>query len=433
MSSVEVSLRAAFLMPSSVRDVLFADTTGPWGTLHAKWDVAQQLGVITAGTHAGTDGFESKSPFVTQHRSRYADLRTDFGIWYRAHIDTVCLWADLYHRRAAVATHELAQLVPQGWRAPPGDGSVQLVVTLATVDGEPTCRAWNIDSNIAAPIALTVVEEARQPLQDLAGLWPLKDLDDASVVLVGLGSLGTPAALALPGYGIRNLTLIDPDRLEQRNLIRHGLDESYIGHFKVSGVRDLINAKWPDVNVTPLALDVITDADTIRPIMRDASIVLASPDGVAPRQAVNHLTRWAQTPAVFAAIFDDGGLGEIIRIRPGPDDPCLTCVRTVLLRDQVLEPERTLDKGYGTGQIHRPMTAVGPDIALVGILAAKVTIATLLEQRGHADQALPGSHLVIGLRPVSGLRSPFDVPRPLSVNWHDLTSSQPDCPDCKPA
>lgn len=430
--SVEVSRQAAFVLPSSVRDVILRDSAGPWGTLHVKWNLAQQLGLITGGTCRGVDGFQSKSSFVTEHQSRHADLRPDFGVWYRTSPDVVDLWTASFHRRAAVAPETLAAQVSQGWKVPPADGSVQLVVTTTTLDQHPVCLAWNVDQRQAIPLRLDIVEEQVDPLSDLDGLWPLDELASTSAVLVGLGSVGGSAALALAGYGVRKLTLIDPDRLERRNLVRHVLDQSYIGHFKVAGVSDLIASKWPMAEVTPLALDVITDADAVRPILREASIVVASPDGVAPRQAVNHLARWSKTPAIYAAVFDDGGIGEIIRSRPTADQPCLSCVRMRLRREQVLEPERTLDLGYGTGQVHRPMTAVGPDVSLVGQLAAKFAVATLLEDLGHSDQALPGDHLVFGLRPVPGLESPFDVTHPLSQVWHGLGRPEVGCPDCDP-
>jgi hypothetical protein len=92
-----------------------------------------------------------------------------------------------------------------------------------------------------------------------------------------------------------------------------------------------------------------------------------------------------------------------------------------------------LDADYGTGTTHRPMTAVGSDLHLVGQLAAKVSVATLLERCGHPDQTLAGEHGVIGLRPQVGLAPPFDVDGSATIRWLPAKPPRPDCPTCEPA
>ena len=94
----------------------------------------------------------------------------------------------------------------------------------------------------------------------------------------------------------------------------------------------------------------------------------------------------------------DGAFGEIIRLRPWPGRGCLLCQRAHLVSIGTMDPEPALDSGYGTGTTHRPMTAVGSDLALVGQYAAKLTVATLLEGAGHHDQRIELDSAVIGLR-----------------------------------
>lgn len=89
--------------------------------------------------------------------------------------------------------------------------------------------------------------------------------------------------------------------------------------------------------------------------------------------------------------------------------------------------ERTYE---GTdGNPHRPTTAVGPDIALVGDLAAKVAVASLLDRSGKPDQRLPGEHprrRPAAARPVHRLGLPVrrrsnrrhqEVPRDAAPSW----------------
>jgi hypothetical protein len=75
------------------------------------------------------------------------------------------------------------------------------------------------------------------------------------------------------------------------------------------------------------------------------------------------------------------------------------------------------------------MTAVGSDLALMGDFAAKVVVATLLEDAGHHDQRLPGDWALLGLRGDLRLRAPFDVPMG-EIRWSPMADPVPGCPTC---
>jgi hypothetical protein len=94
-----------------------------------------------------------------------------------------------------------------------------------------------------------------------------------------------------------------------------------------------------------------------------------------------------------------------------------------------MDPEPALDSAYGTGTSHRPMTAVGTDLVLVGQFAAKLAVATLLEEAGHHDQQVGPDWAVIGLRGDRTAPDPFDL-YPGEVRWLANVESRPDCPTC---
>ena len=126
----------------------------------------------------------------------------------------------------------------------------------------------------------------------------------------------------------------------------------------------------------------------------------------------------------------NGGYGEVLRV-PTPAIGCLLCARAELVRTgAMINPEEHLDQAYGTGTRHLPMTAVGGDLMLVGQLAAKVCVATLLHARGFADQRLPGDHAVIALRPRLGMAEPFDMEFAGEIKWRHLPPPRDDCPTC---
>uniref|UniRef100_UPI0031E21BEB ThiF family adenylyltransferase n=1 Tax=Saccharothrix mutabilis TaxID=33921 RepID=UPI0031E21BEB len=294
----------------------------------------------------------------------------------------------------------------------------------------PEMVAWYVTPAAARPVAIDVVS-AEYGFPQLTGHWPVAHLEEKSVMLVRVGSIGGAAAHALASYGVGRIVLVDPDRLLSHNVVRHVSSVKHVGRLKVDAVKQELAEAWPATHVDALPVDVIAPAHLIRPRLRDVGVVLCTADGVAARRVVSHLARRARTDAVLACVLQDGAVGEIIRLRPWADHGCLTCRREALVARGAVDPEPALDLGYGTGTAHRPMTAVGGDLHLVGQMAAKAAVATVLERKGHSDQKLPGEHAIFGLRPTLGWTPPFDLNRNGDIRWLPHSPPRPGCPTCE--
>jgi molybdopterin/thiamine biosynthesis adenylyltransferase len=79
----------------------------------------------------------------------------------------------------------------------------------------------------------------------------------------------------------------------------------------------------------------------MRPLFARSDVVLCASDGVTSRRVANHLARRAGVPIVFAAVFEEGAFGEVIRVRPRTG--CLLCLRKSLQERDVLDPEPGVD------------------------------------------------------------------------------------------
>ena len=309
---------------------------------------------------------------------------------------------------------------------PVGNGTI---VVSHCPSGKSEWAGWLIASNRAFPIDIEVLPAPRtDPLPALEPQWPLADLT-REVAVVGTGSIGSAAALALAMYGVRKLTLVDDDRLLWHDLVRHQSPRDSVGKYKVDAVAEAIRLRWPATKVEALRMNVIADADLMRPLFRRCSLVLCAADGVSPRRVVSHLARRAETTAVLACVLLDGAFGEVLRLRPWPGRGCLLCQRAHLTSTGRMDPEPALDSAYGTGTSHRPMTAVGTDLVMVGQFAAKVAVATLLEEAGHYDQRIALDWAVIGLRRDLTAPDLFDL-HPGEVRWLPQVESLRDCPTC---
>jgi molybdopterin/thiamine biosynthesis adenylyltransferase len=377
-----------------------------------------------------------------RHNQRWATTNAQMGLWYRVDPDLHILGIHAARRDAVTRLDAFRSYVKGGNWSVPARGAGTIAITVAgdamprdgNNDERPVAlpfAAWVLspDRNAAEMVPIMFVLEIGNPLALLSGPWPLTDLEDKAVAIIGIGSIGSAAAEALAGYGVRRLFLIDDERLSEHNFARHRVPESHLGRYKATAMADVLIQRDPQMRPEALVLNVIYDADQIRPVINEADVVLVATDGVDSRRAANHLTRRASKPVVLACVLEDGAYGEILRIRP-PRTGCLLCARQKLLDDGGLDPEPSLDRGYGTGTRHLPMTAVGSDLALVGQFAAKAAVSTLLEELGFSDQRLPGGQAIIGLRPKPNMEAPFDIERALEVRWHDLPPPRVDCATC---
>lgn len=419
------------ILPSEFADrIASCDTRS--GILDIRADRAEGVFVVdgfTRGQNRG--GIHGGSAWVNDHYLGSAS-RQRLGVWYMAD--------EALHAAGLIGAHKSGMLRLEAfkdglygsWIGPSRGGST-IALTYTKLDtGDRDWQAWelSVEQEYARLVPIEVVDEQAALLAPLAPHWPLDDLRDAHVVVIGAGSIGSHADDALVAFGVRRLTLVDPDRLLVHNFARHRAHRRDLGKFKVTAEHQRLLDRDPNLTIEALRLDVIYDADAMRPLFADADLVFVTADGINSRRTANHIARRAGTPAVFACVLENGAYGEIIRVHSEAVG-CLLCARDDLRERGGIEPETSLDRGYGAGTRHLPMTAVSGDLALVGQFAAKVAVATLLEAKGHRDQRLPGEQVIISLRPRPDTAAPFDAEVTGVVKWERLPQPRADCPTCR--
>lgn len=359
------------------------------------------------------------------------------GFWFRVPVELHGVWYEITRRgdRVGVPFDKFAKQLPKPL-ADPGDVEY-VVLTYAPDADEPPYDETPVSPLVAWWVtrmgvfgASVAVEPETTGIMQLHRHWPVADLSAVTVMVVGVGSIGGAAASALAGYGLGRLLLVDLDRLLWHNLVRHVLPRRYVGQYKADALREHLADQRSDTEIMAFRYDVVDDADRIRGLLDETSIILCCADGVAPRRTTSHVARRANKPAILACVLADGGVGEVIRLRPWPDHGCLLCRRHALAEHGTLDPEPALEAGYGTGTLHRPMTAVGSDLFLIGDLAAKVTVSTALEAAGNFSHRLPGEHLTIGLQARRGWSGPFDLGFTGNMRWTPEVLPRADCPTC---
>ena len=159
------------------------------------------------------------------------------------------------------------------------------------------------------------------PEFDIAGQEALLN---ARALVVGLGGLGSPAALYLAAAGIGALTLVDHDTVEVSNLQRQIIhDQSSLGMAKVESAAQRIHAVNPDTNVRTIAAKL--DDAALREAVGEADVVLDGTDNFAVRYAINAACIAERTPLVSGAAIRMEGQVAVFDPRDA-DSPCYQCL-----------------------------------------------------------------------------------------------------------
>lgn len=417
-----------FLLPGEYADGILG-CGGTWGSIGIQQVPSEGLYVVSGWTKADGGGRTKTSEWHRRHFSWHAPNAPGAGWWYRVEPELHDVGCGVAARAAAIPIEEFKRRVRGGWRVLPAEKPVPALAVSVDEGGSDHWSAWWLTREGAQPCAMDVVREQEDLLTPLHDAWPLEDLREMKVAVIGVGSIGSATCEQLVMYGLRDLVLVDPDHVRPHNIARMRLRPSSIGRRKVSAVAEHLRERDSSVRIGALPLDVIQQADYLRPLLREMDAILVCTDGVEPRRVANHLAARARVPAVFACVLEDGAIGEVLRVLPRRTG-CLLCSRAELIENGGMDPEPSLDLGYGTGTRHLPMTAVGGDLSTMGDLAAKITVATLLHRVGYREHQLPGDHAIVALRGVPGLGAPFDAPHAGTLRWREAASPRPDCPSC---
>lgn len=219
----------------------------------------------------------------------------------------------------------------------------------------------------------------------------------ASVVLLGAGGLGAPAALYLAAAGVGRLTLIDDDRVERSNLHRQVIHaDARVGMAKTESARLALHALNPRVQVE--ARDERLRADNAERLLTGHDVVIDGADNFSARYLLAAASLRLKLPLVYGAV--ERFNGQVSVFDPRRDDsPCYRC----------LFPEP-------------PAAADAPNCSEAGVLGVLPGIVGLLQ----ATEALK---LILGLgQPLVGRLLSFDA---LAMRFRETRLPRdPACPGC---
>jgi molybdopterin/thiamine biosynthesis adenylyltransferase/rhodanese-related sulfurtransferase len=162
----------------------------------------------------------------------------------------------------------------------------------------------------------------RHLLMPEVGLEGQKKLKASSVLLIGAGGLGSPAALYLAAAGVGKIGVVDFDVVDHSNLQRqilHGTAD--IGRPKLESAAERIHSINPHVVVD--LREVRLDSSNALEIFRHYDVIVDGTDNFPTRYLVNDACVLLHKPNVYGSIFRFEGQASVFSADKGPCYRCL--------------------------------------------------------------------------------------------------------------
>lgn len=156
------------------------------------------------------------------------------------------------------------------------------------------------------------------------------------ILVIGLGGLGSPAALYLAAAGVGTVGLADGDTVELSNLQRQLLhDHNDIGKAKTASAAQKIASLNGDINVA--CHGRIEDKGAMETLVAGYDFIVEATDNFPSKYLINEACITQQIPFSHAGISEFGG--QTMTVVPG-QSACYACIFGVPSRADGLEPSQ---------------------------------------------------------------------------------------------
>lgn len=243
------------------------------------------------------------------------------------------------------------------------------------------------------------------------------------VLIAGCGSGGGQVALQLSMAGVRKFILVDMDKLEVENVIRHVCGLRYVGWLKTKALADVLKDRNPDVEIRTFDQDLLSWSGLEDEVER-ASLVVIGTDNEPSRYLLNELCVKTGTPFTVGRVFTRGIGGEVYSYRPGTAG-CLACLEGLLERTRFREGVREIDlaseeerqKMYDLEiEEIKDSPGLSVDIGFIAAFHTRLTLDALgdaAEERPRFMTPLEQNYFVWGNRTVHPFSKNFELQRML--------------------
>src|SRR5689334_16603598 len=196
----------------------------------------------------------------------------------------------------------------------PGD-SLSIVPSVA--GGAPTAAPPQTELN-----ADEIKRYSRHLIMPEVGVDGQKKLKAGSVLCIGAGGLGSPAAMYLAAAGVGRIGMVDFDVVDFSNLQRqllHGT--SSVGRSKLESAKDRLHDLNPHIEID--TYETTVTSENALDLFKPYDVILDGTDNFPTRYLVNDACVLTGKPNAYGSIFRFEGQASVFATKDGPCYRCL--------------------------------------------------------------------------------------------------------------
>ncbi len=165
---------------------------------------------------------------------------------------------------------------------------------------------------------------SRQIMLPQFGIEGQHQLQNAHVVIIGIGGLGSPAALYLAASGVGTLTLVDFDTVDNSNLQRQIIhNTNSIGDSKVNSAKQSLLAINPEITIH--CVNKQLTLEELNSLISEVSCVIDATDNFASRFLINRACASQHVALISAAAIQYEGQISVFDLRK-ENSACYACL-----------------------------------------------------------------------------------------------------------
>jgi len=150
-----------------------------------------------------------------------------------------------------------------------------------------------------------------------------KRLSNRTVLVAGVGGLGTTSSQLLASMGVGHIKLVDYDVIEQSNLPRQELYTlEDVGEAKVDVASEKLSKRNPSVKISTYTISI--DGLSIKNLLDDVDLIIDGLDRFRPRMTLHGVAYERKIPYIFGGAISTQG--NVMSFVFRGEKPCMVCV-----------------------------------------------------------------------------------------------------------
>jgi len=252
------------------------------------------------------------------------------------------------------------------------------VIMLATPNG---FRFWDLDEETAFTelphqvIRVSTRIDQTELLNRVSEITQHELLAKKQVTIIGLGSGGSVISKYLGNTGVGNFILIDDERLELTNVIRHEGTLEEIGRPKTEICKRVIELHNPLAIVKTCEIDVLEEKNKFEEIMAKSDLVIASSGNAKVNNLINKISIERNIPVVYGGIFEKASGGYVLPVIPNRT-ACFNCLFNLTAQSYHVDKSAAQAYNISEAELHSQQ-GLWMDISIPALFLAKSALMIL--------------------------------------------------------